>query len=385
MPQPSAPPSSTNRGPRIAIIGGGISGLSAAHRLNEILPGAELELFEHSGRLGGVLNTVERGGFLIEQSADNFLVKPSAGLDLCRKLGLADQLLTTDETRRRAFIVRRGRLIPIPDGFYLMSPRKLWPILTSPALSLAGKLRLLAEPFVPRRLYAPGDAQGRSALAEPDESVASFARRRLGREVFERIVQPLVAGIYTADPERLSMAATMPQFVAYERSAGSLLRATLFKAESSAQRSKQPPDEDLPGSAATSGARYGLFVAPQRGMTSLVNTLAERLGNCAVHLNSPVKRISRTADGWRVETLHTPARQSSFDGVIVALPAPAASAVLASANAQLAKELQRIEYAGCAVISVGFARSQINHPLNGFGFVVPAPRSARSSPAVSPA
>ena len=165
MPQPSAPPSSTSRGPRIAIIGGGTSGLSAAHRLNEILPGAELELFEHSGRLGGVLNTVERGGFLIEQSADNFLVKPSAGLDLCRKLGLADQLLTTDETRRRAFIVRRGRLIPIPDGFYLMSPRKLWPVLTSPALSLAGKLRLLAEPFVPRRLYAPGDAQGHSGLA----------------------------------------------------------------------------------------------------------------------------------------------------------------------------------------------------------------------------
>ncbi len=151
---------------RIAIIGGGISGLAAAHRLNELLPTAKLELFEESDRLGGVLNTVQRGEFLVEQSADNFLVKPPAALELCRQVGMGDDLLTTDESRRRAFVVRSGKLVPIPEGFYLMSPRKLWPILSSPVLSLRGKLRLLAEACIPRR----------PQFEEADESVAAFAQ-----------------------------------------------------------------------------------------------------------------------------------------------------------------------------------------------------------------
>ena len=201
MPSVQTPPSDLPL--RVAVIGGGITGLAATHRLAELLPQAEFEIFEASSRLGGVLHTVERDGYRIEQSADNFLVKPPAGIDLCRDLGITDDLLTTDESRRRAFVVRRGRLVPIPEGFYLMSPRRLWPILASPIISLRGKLRLFAEPLIGR------------ATDTRDESVASFARRRLGVEVFEQLVQPLVAGIYTADPEQLSMAATMPQFVEY--------------------------------------------------------------------------------------------------------------------------------------------------------------------------
>ncbi len=223
-PTPSAYPH------RIAIIGGGITGLAAAHRLVELLPNAKLSLFEASSRLGGVLETIERDGFLIERSADNFLATPTAAVDLCRKLEMERDLVPTDESRRRAFVVHRGQLVPVPQGFYLMSPRKLWPILRTPLLSLGGKLRLLSEPFVPR---GPASApvrnpEPRTPNPRDDESVASFARRRLGREVFERIVQPLVAGIYTADPEKLSMAATMPRFLEFERSHGSLLRATLW-------------------------------------------------------------------------------------------------------------------------------------------------------------
>jgi len=378
----SLPPSAFP--PRIAIVGGGISGLAAAHRLTELLPEAELSLFEAADHLGGVLNTVHRDGFLIEQSADNFLVKPSAGIELCRQLGIAEDLLTTDESRRRGFVVRDGKLIPIPDGFYLMSPRKLWPLLTSPALSLAGKLRFLAEPLIPRGPAASSSHESRNLNPPADESVASFVRRRLGREAFERFVQPLVAGIYTADPEQLSMAATMPQFLEFERERGSLLRATLFpkigtgrlpRSEHAEASDASNDEPSLPAEVA-SGARYGLFVAPKTGMTSLVNSLAARLPAKSIHVKSPVSHLTHNANGWRLDfpapppTLLMP--PSAFHGLILALPAHSAGSLLESTDAELAAELAAIAYAGCAVVSLGFARNQIRHPLDGFGFVVPA-------------
>jgi oxygen-dependent protoporphyrinogen oxidase len=333
--------------PRIAIIGGGISGLAAAHRLIELLPRAKLSLFEASNRLGGVLETIERDGFLIERSADNFLTAPPAALELCRRLGMENDLVPTDESRRRAFVVRNGKLLPIPEGFFLMSPRKLLPVLRSPLLSLWGKLRLLAEPLVPR---------GPMALSKenppPDESVASFARRRLGREIFERLVQPLVAGIYTADPEKLSMAATMPQFAEFERRYSSLLHATLQRAATDHS---------------TSGARYGLFLAPKHGMQSLVAKLVSRLPHDAIYLHTNVTRVDRRDRQWHLA--FNP--QSAYDALIIAVPAYAAAKLLETANAALVAELATIEYAGCAVVSLGFHRSQIGHALDGFGFVVP--------------
>jgi oxygen-dependent protoporphyrinogen oxidase len=293
-----APSSDSAR--RIAIIGGGISGLAAAHRLTELLPDAQLTLFEASGRLGGVLDTAHVGGFLVERSADNFLTQPSGAVELCRRIGLADELLPTDDTRRRAFVVHGGKLLPIPDGFYLMSPRKLAPLIASPLLSWPGKLRLLAEPFISRGPAAKpspsGRGQGEGALAS-DESVASFARRRLGREVYERLVQPLIAGIYTADPEQLSMAAAMPQFLEYERQHGSLLRATLRAPSSGPNRAaaRQGTDRTDP-SLDASGARYSLFAAPRDGMASLVNVLETRLPAGMIQLNTRVTTVSRAPD-----------------------------------------------------------------------------------------
>jgi oxygen-dependent protoporphyrinogen oxidase len=333
--------------PRIAIIGGGITGLSAAHRLLELLPDAQLSLFEASNRLGGVLETIERDGFLIERSADNFLTSPPAALDLCRRVGMENELVPTDESRRRAFVVRNGQLLAIPEGFFLMSPRKLLPILRSPLLSLCGKLRLLAEPLVPRGAIALSNDN-----PPPDESVASFARRRLGREVFERFVQPLVAGIYTSDPEKLSMAATMPQFVEFERTYSSLLHATLRRT--------------VPDTSA-SGARYGLFLAPTHGLQSLVARIADRLPRQAIQLNTSIPRIEQQNGKWKL----THDRQSVFDALILAIPSHAAAKLLELMNAALAAELSAIEYAGCAVVSLGFHRSQIGHTLDGFGFVVP--------------
>jgi oxygen-dependent protoporphyrinogen oxidase len=346
--------------PRIAIIGGGISGLAAALRTSELLPHAKLDLFEASSRLGGVLDTTSRNGFLIERSADNFLTIPLAAVDLCRNVAIDDQLLQTNAARRRAMVVRNGRLVPIPRGFYLMSPRKFWPVLTSPVLSLRGKLRLLAEPWI------------KSTVVD-DESVASFARRRLGREAYEQLVQPLVAGIYTADPEQLSMAATMPQFWACEQEHGSLraLRTDRFSNQSNADDGTNPHTNEA------AGARYALFAAPKGGMASMVEAIASHVSPDSIHLNTPITSIHHESTGWNLNfkssTPHSPlpTPDSRFDALILALPAHAAARLLAAYDPALANELAAIPYAGCAVVSLGFARKQIAHPLDAFGFVVP--------------
>jgi oxygen-dependent protoporphyrinogen oxidase len=358
---------------KIAIIGGGISGLAAAHRVRELRPGAELILFEASSRVGGVLETIERDGYLVERAADNFLTSRPAGVALCRRLGLDAELLSTEEAGRRAMVVRDGRLLPIPAGFYLMSPRQLWPVLRSPILSLRSKIRLLAEPLVPpRTLLALGDDENNSE-AVADESVASFVRRRLGNEVFQRLVQPLVAGIYTADASKLSMQATMPEFLAYERRFGSLLRATLKGWRSFGHESEiQNPDSET-----ASGARYGLFVAPKRGIGSLVNALASRLPQNAIQLNSPIFGLRAQGDGrWLLEC-NSHAARAPFDAVIIAVPAYAAAKLLCHVDQKLASGLADIEYAGIIVASCAFRRDQIAHSLDSFGFVVPRVEARR--------
>jgi oxygen-dependent protoporphyrinogen oxidase len=361
--QPSEAP------PRIAIIGGGITGLTAAHRLHELLPNASLALFEASPRIGGVLETFQHDGFLIERSADNFLTRLPQAIALCHRLGLANELISTDETRRRAFVVQSDRLVPIPDGFYLMSPRKLAPILRSPILSTLGKLRLLAEPLVSRGPASTTlNPELRTLNPAADESVASFARRRLGREVFERLVQPLVAGIFTANPEKLSMAATMPEFLEQERAHGSLLTAA--RSLRTSRVSDQSNDD-------ASGARYNLFVTFKNGITTLTQALAAHLPPDAIQLDTPVASVHQTEDDrWQLGFSSGPPPSAlrpppSFDALILAVPAHAAAKLLDRQDAALSAELAAIEYAGCNVISLAFKRSQIGHSLDGFGLVVP--------------
>jgi oxygen-dependent protoporphyrinogen oxidase len=334
---------------RIAVIGGGIAGLAAAHRLIELDPAIELTLFEASDRLGGSLWTQRRDGFLVEQGADSFITNVPWGVDLCRRLGLGDELIGTNPRGRKAFVVRRGRLVPIPDGFMLMAPSRIWPVLTTPILSPLGKLRLAGEYFVPRRDNGA------------DESLASFARRRLGRETFERLVQPLVAGIYTADPEKLSLAATLPRFQEMERQHGGLIRGALRQKAIN----KESPSSNDP----SSGARYELFVAPRDGLSSIISAIAARLPPSAVRLNAPVQSLTCRDSRLR---LHIGQLTSEFDAVIIAVPAPVASRMLVEIDCDLAGHLAAIEYAGVAVVSMAFERRQIRHPLDGFGFVVPA-------------
>jgi oxygen-dependent protoporphyrinogen oxidase len=337
------------------VIGGGITGLAAAFRLVELDPTREIVLLEASDRLGGVLETVHRDGFLVERSADNFITNVPWGVELCQRVGLSDLLLPTNERLRAALVVRNGRLVRVPAGFSLMAPARAWPIVTTPILSPAGKLRVLAERFV-RQREQPGD-----------ESLAAFARRRLGVEAFERIVQPLVGGIYTADPEKLSLAATLPRFQEMERRWGSLTRG-IREESTPAAASEAGYSGAVNGNDA--GARYSQFVAPRDGLVSLIEAVAAQLPAGCVRLSCPVSAIERDGEGWKVLT----GTSDSFDcaAVIVTAGAPAAARMLAGLDQKLAMELAQIEYASTAVVSLAFARSKIRKPLEGFGFVVPA-------------
>jgi len=230
---------------RIVVIGGGISGLAAAHRLLELNPSLDLTLIEASARLGGTLLTHQREGFLLEAGPDSFISEKPEAVALAKRLGLESRLIETNSEHRRSFIVRNGRLRAVPEGFQLMAPSRIWPFMTTDIFSFGGKLRMAADLVLPR-----GSANGMS-----DESLASFVRRRLGREALERMAQPMVGGIYTADPETLSLRATLPRFLDLERDHRSLILAMLRKGRSET---------------GTSGARYSLFLWFERGMEVLV-------------------------------------------------------------------------------------------------------------------
>lgn len=343
--------------PRIAIIGGGIAGLAAAHRIVELQPSCQLSLFESADRLGGVLSTLHADGFQVERSADNFITTLPWGLDLCRRLGLSDQLLQTDARFRQTFIVFRGRLHKLPDGFLMMAPTRLWPLALTPLLSPWGKLRAAMEYFIPPR-------------QDPsDESMADFVRRRMGREAFDRLVEPLVSAVYAADMERLSVLATLPRFRDMEREHGSLIRAMRRQRRTSRQTQRE------------SGARYSMFVTLHDGLTAIVDAIAARLPPGSVRLRSAVTALNpaTVAKGWEVQysTLEAASGPSlpqteHFDAVIVAAPSGTAARLIGPFDRLLADQLAGIEHSGTAIVSCGFDESQVGHPLDGMGAVVPA-------------
>jgi oxygen-dependent protoporphyrinogen oxidase len=317
----------------------------------------DLTLLEAGDRLGGVLQTETDDGYCVELGPDSMLTQVSWGIDLCRRIGFEEQLLGTNDAHRQTYIVRRGKLLRLPEGLAIMAPSRIWPTIRSPVLSIPGKVRLACEYFVPQRRESA------------DESLAAFARRRFGRETFERLVQPLVSGIYMADPEKLSMQAALPRFRAMEARHGSLIRAARRAA-------RENTAQEAAGGA--SGPRYSMFVAPRDGFGSLVMNLAERLPLGVVHLRSPVDRIDRREDGrWRLTVSGSAiesaaqSRPESFDAVIVTAPAFQAAQLLRHVDESLSSDLAAIEHAGCIVVIASYARDQVEHPLDGFGFVVP--------------
>jgi len=327
---------------RIVIIGGGISGLAAAHRVTELNRSAHVTILEASDRLGGTIQTEHRDGFLLERGPDSFISEKPHALALTKRLGLESQLIQTNEEFRRSFIVRHGRLRAVPEGFQLMAPSRMLPFITSDIFSFGGKARMAADLILPRR----------NTNGTTDESLASFVRRRLGQEALARMAQPMVGGIYTADPETLSLRATLPRFLDMEQKHRSLILAMMRQGR--AQKS------------GTSGARYSLFVSFNQGMQALVDPLTRIRADLRVKTRAQRVTCDR---GWRIYTDQN--EEIKADAVCLAVPAYVAASLLSDIDARIAEKLRAIKYASTATINFGYKRAAIKHPLNGFGFVVP--------------
>src|SRR5262245_4789355 len=282
------------------IVGGGIAGLAAAHRLQELSREREqplhFTLLEASGRLGGAIGTEKRDGFLLELGPDSFISEKPWALALCRRVGLERELIGTRDEYRATFVAHQGKLEPLPEGFMLLAPTKFGPLLRSRLFSWPGKLRMGLDLLLPR------------AGQQTDESLGSFVRRRLGREALERVAQPLVGGIYTADPDRLSLAATMPRFLQMERDHRSVIHAMWRASRKKPQEAKN-----------ASGARWRLFVTLRDGMQQLVDTLTARLSLGTVRHHCAVTAVRPGGGGWFVDREDGSVIQA--DGVVLATPA----------------------------------------------------------------
>lgn len=324
----------------VAIIGGGIAGLSAAYYLEKARQnGAALEwaLFEKSERLGGVIRTEYRGDFVLEAGPDSFLsIKPEA-TELCRELGLAAEIIHSNDFQRKTYILVKGRLVPIPDGLQFMVPTRVLPMISTPLFSLRTKIHVAREFF-----------QGAGNHNE-DESVAEFVRRHFGQEMVDRVAEPLLAGVYGGNADALSLRAVLPRFAEMERLEGSLVRATLKARKATANAAQQP-----------------LFTTLRRGMQQLVDALVAALPRYWLRVKQSAVSLRRGDGGWQVSSSDA---VDDFDSVILAVPAPFSGELLRGVTPQAASLLTSIEYTSSAAVLLAYDQPKLP---SGFGFLVPA-------------
>jgi len=340
---------------RIAIIGGGISGLSAAFRLEQARrEGADVRytLFESSDRLGGVMRTERVEGCLIEAGPDSFLSEKQSAPELCRELGIADQLVGSNDAHRRTYILVKGRLVEMPDGLQFMVPTKLWPTIMTPLFSFGTKLRMAREFFA-----SPHTSNG-------DESAAAFVERHFGPEVVDRLADPLLAGVYGGSAERLSVRAVLPRLLDMEARYGSLSRAML------AAMKKRPP--------AVNGPRP-IFTSMKDGMQQLVDAVVGQLDPDAIRTGTRIKALGREGGEWVV--LRQDSTAARFDRVILATPSYIAAGLLRSVEPPLASVLGETNYSSSVTVALGYAAAGFDgrgaKQEDGFGFLVPRSEGKR--------
>jgi len=337
---------------RIAIIGAGIAGLSTAYYLSQFSRqgGQQLEiaLLEKEGRLGGSILTEQADGFLMEGGPDCFISEKPWALQLCRELGIEGEVIGTNQQVRRTFILRGRRLHVIPEGFMLLAPTSQWPFIKSSLFSLTGKARMGLDLILPRK------------KSTEEESLAAFVRRRLGREALERIAEPLVAGIHAGDPESMSLLSTFPRFIDLEREHRSLIWGMY-------QRKKQ---------FAHLRSRYTMFLTLRHGMEGLITALEKTLPPGIISLEQGVvgveKITGKSSQGpqYRLQ-LRGKKKALEADAVVLATPAFATAELLQGIARDIAQQLNTIPYCSTATVNLAYDCSQIRHPLDGYGFVVP--------------
>ncbi|MGD0931641.1 MAG: protoporphyrinogen oxidase [Candidatus Korobacteraceae bacterium] len=338
---------------RIAIIGGGISGLSAAFYLEKArTAGAELEytLYESGQRLGGCLSSDRIEGCLVEAGPDSFLTEKPWALALCKELGIADQLIGSNDAQRKTYIVVHNRLIAMPDGLMFMVPTRLVPTALSPLFSWGTKLRMARE-----LLYPPRPMEG-------DETVAQLVERHFGPEVVDRLADPLLSGVYGGDAGKLSARAVLPRFVEMEEKYGSLSRAMLAAHKKMAQLAKKQPARPL-------------FTSLKDGMQQLVDAIIARIDPEAIALRRHVQRIYPENEGWRVAIEMN--GDERYDAVIVATPAHVAGELLDGVDRALARNLLDITYSSSVTVTLGYYKQQLAKLPRGFGFLVPRSEGTR--------
>jgi len=355
----------SNLAPTVAVIGGGITGLSAAYYLRQLQPSARITLFEGGSRLGGNIRTELRQDFLVDAGPDSFIAGKPAAMDLCRELGLSGELIRPRPGARGVYVARDGQLQAVPEGLVMGVPTRLGPLLRSGFLTLSGKLRMLAEAFIPRGF-------GRDSADLGDESIAAFMTRRFGKEAARRFVAPLLAGIYAGDADRLSMDATFPLLSALEQQHGSvtwgLLLAQLarVKGGSSGTRFARAKAALHWLKAVPGEGQESPFVSLRGGMGTLISTLASRLGETQVLLGQKVDSLQRAGDGWSV---FAGGNRLDVDAVVLAPQAHVAANLLSPGF--LSEELRAIRYASTATVFLGFDQRSLARPLTGAGFIVP--------------
>jgi oxygen-dependent protoporphyrinogen oxidase len=345
----------------VTIIGGGIAGLATAFYLqkNSQAAGQNIDytLIESAPRFGGKIDTSIEDGFIVEGGPDSFVTIKPWGTQLCRDLGLEDELIPTNDHRRNIFVLKNGKLVKFPGGYRLTIPTEFIPFALSPLISPLGKLRMGMDLFIPPR------------KTDDDESLASFIRRRLGGEALDRIAAPIMAGIYVADPERLSMRSTFPQFMQMEQDHGSLIRA-MQKAKKQRAAAQPPSTNGQNGHKPTA-----MFTSLKGGMYGLVETLVNRLSG-ELRPGQRVTSLRRTGANFEVtvESMTTRTIETLVtDAVVIATPAYVAAQLVAPLNDELAAMLREIRYVSTATVSLGFKQADLpaSETLDGFGFMIP--------------
>ncbi len=355
----------------IAIIGGGITGLAAAYYLQKAAQESGLplsySLLEQSDRWGGKIATetvseYSAEPFVVESGPDSFITQKPWALQLARELGMGAELLPTNDHLRKTYVLNKGKPTPLPDGVMLIVPTKIKPFALSPLISPLGKLRMGLDLFIPPK------------TDDNDETLAQFIARRLGSEALDKIAEPLMSGIYNADAEVQSLMATFPRFRALEKQYGSLTKGMLAgqKANGHAANGSQPP-----------AAKLAMFMSMQGGMETFVSEIQAQLTG-DLRLETAVTKIEigdrRLETESPISNLQSPTSYEltlndgstlTADKIILAVPAFVAASLLQELAPAAAENLAAIRYVSTGTISLGYRREELNHPLDGFGIVIP--------------